>query len=476
MKLFRPIISGVLLVAVISGCDEKKPSWQEELDRIRQEQGQGQNGTGTKITEGVVGQVLPSWEEGCLDIHSINGGRGEAFYYIFPDGTAMLVDAAGAPPAEKYRYGDGENDSQGTPSKPNVNVNSGDVIVHYIKHFAPSVAGGKLDYFMTSHYHGDHIGAWRDNYSDFGWKAYDKEGKVLSKVNLDNGGFIGIGVAEVGLSIPICKVLDRGDWSSRPSADYYTDSGRNRYKMYVNYLDYAARKQGTVRETLKVGHDDQIVMKHDPSKYETFSVRTIASGGDIWTGSGTGVNTNYVPSAAECDKNHADWNINENTFSNAFHVKYGNFDWFAGGDIQYTGKSTHAWKDIELPISKVMRKVEGMKASHHSTANTNSAELLGALKPDFYIAGVWRDVQPNPTTLLRVLDANPSVKIFTTNLMDSNAKTLKNAGVDPSSFHCTGGHVVVRVVPGGSKYYIYVLDDTNEEYRIKAKYGPLTAY
>ena len=122
-----------------------------------------------------------------------------------------------------------------------------------------------------------------------------------------------------------------------------------------------------------------------------------------------------------------------------------------------------------------MKKVEVMKASHHSTKNTNSTELLGVLKPDVYIAGVWRDVQPNAATLSRVYKANPSVKVFTTNLADSNVATLQSAGVNPANFYTTGGHVVVRVLPGGGSYYVYVLDDTDQEYKVKAIFGPYTA-
>lgn len=468
MKSRFLLIAPCLIALLFAGCNEDK-----DKDKDKQGGGDKTPETVDPAIDVTVGQVLPAWQEGYLDIHSINGGRGEAFYYIFPDGTTMLVDAAGAPPNEKYDYG---ADSQGVPSKPSLSYNSGAVIVEYIKHFAPAIAGGRLDYFMTSHYHGDHIGAYRADYASFGWTPYNKEGEKVSKLDLNSGGFLLNGIAEVGLSIPIDKVLDRGDWAKRPSMDYYDDGGKKRYQLYINYLDYAARKQGTVRETLLVGHDDQIVMKHDPSKYGTFRIRTVASGGDVWTGSGTNVNTNYVPSAAECAANHSTWNINENIFSNAFLLQYGRFDFFSGGDIQYTGKSNYSWKDIELPISQVMKKVEGMKASHHSTANTNSAELLNKLKPDFYIAGVWRDVQPNPATLKRVLDANPSVRVFTTNLADSNITTLKNDGVDPAKFAATGGHIVIRVIPEGGKYYIYVLNDNNMEYKVKAKYGPYTAF
>ena len=179
-----------------------------------------------------------------------------------------------------------------------------------------------------------------------------------------------------------------------------------------------------------------------------------------------------MPSAAEFDANHASWAVDENIFSNVFLLKYGAFDWFSGGDIQYTGRSTYAWKDIELPVSKVVGKVEAMKACHHSTKNTNSSDLLKALKPSVYIAGVWRDVQPNPATLQRVYAANPSVKVFTTNLTPSNAETLQDYGIDPSAFCATGGHVVIRVLPGGNSYYVYVLDDSDTEYRVLSIHGP----
>ena len=179
-----------------------------------------------------------------------------------------------------------------------------------------------------------------------------------------------------------------------------------------------------------------------------------------------------MPSAEECLANIEEWAINENIFSCVFHLKYGKFDWFSGGDIQFSGKSTYSWKDIELPISQVMTKVEAMKASHHSTKNTNSTELLGVLKPDVYIAGVWQDVQPNPATIKRVLNANSNVKMFTTNMADSNLTTLASEGIDTSKFLSTQGHVVIRVLPGGSFFYVYVLDDSDTEFKVKAVFGP----
>jgi hypothetical protein len=382
----------------------------------------------------------------------------------------MLIDAAGAPPNELTDYA---SDSPGVASRPSASINSGKVIVNYIQHFAPSVAGGKLDYFVSSHYHGDHIGSWRADYNKFGWTPYDKDGNPVSPINLTSGGFLLNGIAEVGLSIPIVKVLDRGDWKTPPSSEYGTDSGNKRYQLYLNFLDFAKRKQGTVRETIQVGHTDQIVLKHDASKYTSFRVRNVAAGGYVWTGNGTSSTTDF-PSADELLKNQSTYNLGENHLSCVLLLQYGNFDMFTGGDVQYNDATKYPWKHVEKKMASVLKKVEVMKASHHSTANTNSKELLTVLKPDIYIAGVWRTVQPNPATLKRVFEANSSTKVFTTNLDPSNVTTLKANGIDPATFGCTGGHVVIRVGDGGKKYWVLILDDSNEQYRISKKIGPFT--
>jgi hypothetical protein len=150
-------------------------------------------------------------------------------------------------------------------------------------------------------------------------------------------------------------------------------------------------------------------------------------------------------------------------------ISYGSFDYFCGGDIQYNGRSSYGYKDIEMPISKVVKKVEVMKASHHGTANTNGKEILAALKPDAIIVPVWRNVQPNPDTVERMYDANSACNIFTTNLTDDNKVLLSKY---LSKFKGTQGHVVVRVHPGGTKYYIYVLGDDDLNRTVKKIYGP----
>ena len=48
--------------------------------------------------------VLAPWAPGFLDIHHINTGRGNAAFFIFPDGTTMLFDAGDRDPNAIDRY------------------------------------------------------------------------------------------------------------------------------------------------------------------------------------------------------------------------------------------------------------------------------------------------------------------------------------------------------------------------------------
>jgi hypothetical protein len=113
-----------------------------------------------------------------------------------------------------------------------------------------------------------------------------------------------------------------------------------------------------------------------------------------------------------------------------------------------------------------MGKVDGMKAGHHSTKGTNSSELLDVLKPDFVIAGTWKDIHPNHATAKRFFKASPDIKFYATNITDGAKTILSENGVDWTRFAGTQGHVVVKVAPGGDEYRILVLDDSNQEYRI----------
>ena len=93
-----------------------------------------------------VGEPYRGWHEGELDIHLIYTGRGEADFYILPDGTSMLVDA-----------GDHQASVPMTDPKPDLLRRGGEWVARYIERVNPH--GNEVDYFMLSHFHNDHMGS-----------------------------------------------------------------------------------------------------------------------------------------------------------------------------------------------------------------------------------------------------------------------------------------------------------------------------
>lgn len=384
----------------------------------------------------VIGNPLADWSEGYLDIHAINTGRGECSLLILPDGTTMLVDVAGSTISD-------DDEIPPPPAKPNVSADPGQTVSNYVLHFIKA-ASNKLNYILISHWHADHIG-----------------GPPTDDMPLHAAGQFRIcGITKVGSTIPFDKIVDRGFTFPRDMLALYSGVAN-----YSTFVDWSKGAYSAVREEFRVGVTDQFTLQQNAAAYSNFSIRNLMCNGVIWTGSGTSTR-NLFPSAAEVVAAKAD----ENIFSNVFHLKYGNFDYFSGGDLQYGGRSTYSWFDVEAPVAEVMSQVEVMKASHHGTSNCNSDEMLKKLKPQTILVHVWRDIQPNAATLGRMFSANGSCNIFTTNMTETNKSKLGSSIT--SKLKSMNGHIVVRVSPGGMNYTVYVLDDTNENYKVKRVFGP----
>lgn len=84
-----------------------------------------------------IGKALPRWREGMLDLHHINTGRGDAAFYILPDGTTFLLDAGEMPPMDSPRR---------TPPHPDGSKLAHEWIAIYVKKFMPPISNGQIDY------------------------------------------------------------------------------------------------------------------------------------------------------------------------------------------------------------------------------------------------------------------------------------------------------------------------------------------
>jgi beta-lactamase superfamily II metal-dependent hydrolase len=385
----------------------------------------------------VEGQPLPPWSPGQLDIHRISTGKGDAVFYILPDGTTLLVDP-GATSREGPRVTEQRPDSSHTP---------GGWVLRYLRHVWPPGAGQTLDYALLTHFHGDHMGDVRP----------DSKKSEAAPYRLS-------GITEVLDALPARTLIDR-DW---PAYDYPAPLKDRMMENYRAFLEFQRTRHGMRVERFQPGRKDQVVLRREAERYPSFEVRNVASNGEIWTGVGVETRRHFPA----LDGVPARDRPSENMCSIAFRMSYGKFDYYAGGDI--TGlpdEGAPLWHDVETPVAQAVGPVDVAVLNHHGYIDTENAFFVSALRPRVHIFSVWSPGQPGPRVLRRLLSDRlyPGPRdIFATNMADANSIVV----ADISKLKSKHGHIVVRVEPGGGSYRVIILDDTAETYRVTAVHGP----
>lgn len=379
-----------------------------------------------------VGNAFPSWAEGYMDIHHINTGKGESAFFILPDGTTMLVDA-GASDRKRPPRPDPLPDSSRTP---------GEWISRYIFHMLEGHKEKKLDYILLTHYHSDHMGDL--NYP--GVKTSNSRAYELT------------GITEVGENVPFDKIIDRG-W------DYLTPTAEL-FENYIGFVNWQVANNGVKAEQFLPGHNDQIILVKNPDGYPGFEFRNIAANGIIWTGFGNNVRSHFPSLESLSPSEYPSENMN----SIVFRLAYGKFNYFNGGDI-FAGTPGH-WRDMETPVGLVTGPVDVCIANHHAYLDAMSTLFLQSTRPRVHIIQSCCPTHPSSNVLRRILSSQtyPGPRdVFSTNIMDATRVVI---GPAIDNLKSQQGHIVIRVDPGGDAYKIYILDDTEENFKITAVHGP----
>jgi beta-lactamase superfamily II metal-dependent hydrolase len=378
---------------------------------------------------------LDPWQKGFLDIHSISTGKGESTFFVFPDGTTMLVDAGAA----------GGKKPWAADPKPNGSKAPGEWIARYIQPLLEQASRKKLDYLVSSHYHWDHIG--------------EVNPTIPFNASKD---FQLTGITQVADMLGVDKIIDR----SYPNYSWPTSlPGSAIIKNYQQFIGYMAKHKGSKIEKFKVGSHNQIKLNVNPQQYPSFQVRNIAANGVVWTGVDT-VSRNYIPEGTDPKR------VDENILSVALRVSYGKFDFFTGGDVGVRGYDEAGpleyWKDMETPIAMVTGPVEAMKANHHANYDANSVRFLSTLRPRVIVVQTLGASQPSMNIYRSMISKNiyPGQRdIFITNLMQETKTAF-----DLSAAKSDQGHVLIRVYATG-EYEVFNLDDSREGHLIKARFG-----
>jgi beta-lactamase superfamily II metal-dependent hydrolase len=359
----------------------------------------------------IVGQSLPPWTPGNLDIHQIQTGRGNATYFVFPDGTTMLLDAGAVPGVRGLEQG---------PARPDGTRSPADWIAHYIAKLGPRTPP-TLDYVVITHYHDDHMGA----------------------------------IVDLARSVPISTLIDRGDLPAPPSGSVVT-----------TYLKF---RQSQKSEIFHPGEAYQKIRQlHNPSA--DFDVRNIAANGEVWTGQGAKTHSQFpagwenLPPAEQ---------PGENQFSIAIRIRYGLFDYFSGGDVPGVVLDRKpSWHDLETPIARAVSAVDVLVLNHHEWLDTTNELFLETLKPRVVIIPAWHATHPDHGVLRRLLSARSKPDLFITSLLDAPRAVFSYL---KPVFKSTEGHIVTRVFEGGAIYQVIILDDTNPTQLITAVHGPYSS-
>ncbi|HKO56561.1 MAG TPA: MBL fold metallo-hydrolase [Thermoanaerobaculia bacterium] len=352
--------------------------------------------------------ALPPWSEGMLDIHQISTGRGNAALCVFPDGTTMLVDAGAA--------ADGQPMADTDP-RPNASKRVGEWIADYIA----KVGVEKLDYAVITHFHADHMG----------------------------------GIRDVAARVPIGTLIDRGYAYLKPE-----DAQFRNYEAF-------AKEHGS--EALRVGRNDQIVLRRGGGKYPGFEVRNVAANGVVWTGTGDQTANIFPP----LDKLAAEDKPSENMCSIGLRIRYGKFDWFTGGDMPgVPDAGAPEWQSVETAVAKAIGPTDVHVVNHHGSIDPESAFFLSTLRSTVMVLPSWSATHPSQDALKRMMTQRlyPGPHDVFATLVREPAKI--SIGSRAAQLKADHGHIVIRVAPGGESYQVFVLDDATPERAVLATHGP----
>ncbi|MDR0348400.1 MAG: hypothetical protein LBH90_02765 [Tannerella sp.] len=389
--------------------------------------------------------IFPIWERGYFDIHHIETGGGNSTFMIFPDGTTMLIDAGGL----NFKH----DPLKASPPLPSDSLTPGRWIVHYIKQVFPQNQVSQIDLALITHFHGDHYGV------------------VTQKVPLSESGKYRLtGITEVAEWIPIRKLIDR----NYPDYNYPIDlvnkkSVDSTFMNYRAFIDWQKELGEMSIESLVVGSNRQIVLQKYPTDYPDFQVRNIKSGGEVWSGQ-ENKTVKCIPDSA---RKYYDKLFGENQLSIALKFSYGSFDYYHGGDNTGLQDSNHPWLDVETPIVKAVGAVDVATLDHHGNRDSCNDFWVKTLRSQVYVQQSWCSDQPGQEVFYRLSAERkdqPKADIFATYIHEETKVTYGRWFTN--AYRSMEGHVVIRVMPSGKEFYVYVLDARSVYLKVKKKFGP----
>lgn len=389
-----------------------------------------------------VGKPWRGWKKGQFQVHFIYTGVGENMFFIFPDGTTMLLDCG-----DHNAIGRGK---LAVPVLPSPDRHAGEWVARYVERVNPH--GRDVDYMMLSHYHNDHGGC-----ATFYASKEMRNGKEYALS----------GFSQAAERLNFKKAFDRG-WP-----DFNDPIPMDAMKKHTNlehmcrFYDYMIKERGMTVEKFRLGAKDQIVMCHKPASYGDFGVWNLCGNGRMVTPEG------QVIDLYEERKKGNPTSLNENGMSLGMIFSYGPFRFFTAGDFSDRMKQPDgSVYDIEERLAEVCGAVNVAKINHHGHYSM-PAKLISALRANVYVSCVWDQLHNVAPVMERLSDRSlyPGPRMLCPGIMPAERRA-EDAGKawldDVAKASYEGGHVVLCVEKGGDKYSISYLTAADESMTVRS--------
>jgi hypothetical protein len=373
-----------------------------------------------------VGGRLPGWRPGELDIHFIHTGVGEQTFFIFPDGTTMLLDCGDTHHA-KYM--------KDVPPCPDGSRWGGEWTSRYVQRVIPG-GSREIDYAMVSHWHGDHTGDLA-----FGGKR-TADGRIVC------------GLPLVGEDFSFRHYFDH---QYPKMGEHARDPDKGSLGLMREWIPYACAR-GMRAHRFEVGALDQVKMLKDAAAYPGFEIRNIAANGVVWDGAGGVVDaarTHMVKTGRDA--------IHENRLSAAIRIRYGNFSYYTGGDNELTMVGADgrefSWEGL---VGRATGPVSVCKTNHHAGIFGMRPEFVKEVRAKAYLSSVWQAGMVDGKSLSAMCDRRlyPGDRLVCFGcIAQSRSAVAAEYGRDVAP----PGHAVVRVAPGGRTFEVFTVDATVED-------------
>ena len=389
-----------------------------------------------------VGEKWEGGKKGQFQVHFIYTGAGESMFYIFPDGTSMLLDCGD--------FNAGARGKLAVPILPNAERHAGEWIARYVERVNPH--GKEVDYMMLSHYHNDHSGDHR-----FFVKEEERDGKPYQLS----------GFALAAEYLHFGKAFDR----AYPTYDDPIDATRfssNGLRLIKRFYEYQTKNNNLIVERFQVGANNQVCMLYSPHDYSNFNIFNVCGNGRIASADGT-IHDLYK---GMIDKNTTG-SLDENAMSLGMVISYGPFRFFTAGDFYGSYTSLDGKKvGLEDEIASVLPPCHVSKVNHHGH-NAMTKKIIQALRSKVYVSCVWDQLHNLDATMKRLSDRTiyPGDRYLCPTIMpeerrqtDGDKEWMKD--VVPDTF--TGCHVILNVDKRGKRYSISFISAEDEEMIVKS--------